>query len=86
MDVNVSLSEDLARFVEAQIGAGRYASAGELVIEAVRLLERQGEEPHLDTLRRARREGIESGEAREVDFAELKRERRDEAGARPRDA
>ena len=37
--MNITLSLQLKRFVEAKIGNGRYATAGDVVREAVRLME-----------------------------------------------
>ena len=37
--MNITLSPELKRFVEAKIGNGRYATAGDVVREAVRLME-----------------------------------------------
>ena len=37
--MNITLSPELKRFVEAKIGNGRYAAAGDVVREAVRLME-----------------------------------------------
>lgn len=78
MNMTVSLSEELARFVEAEVETGRYKSAGEVVREALRLLERyeQTRAEKLASLRRAWRDGIDSGDAGELDFAQLKEEAR----------
>ena len=78
MNMNVSLTEELAGFVKAKVSAGRYASSSEVVREALRLMEKverqEGEE--LQFLRKAWREGIDSGVSGEVDFAALKKEAR----------
>jgi len=37
--MNITLCPELKRFVEAKIGNGRYAAAGDVVREAVRLME-----------------------------------------------
>jgi hypothetical protein len=42
---HVALTEPLTRFVDRQVTDGRYASAGEVVRAALRLLERQGDGP-----------------------------------------
>jgi antitoxin ParD1/3/4 len=39
--VNVSLTPELEKFVEAKVESGRYTSASEVVREALRLLEEQ---------------------------------------------
>ena len=41
--MNVSLTPDLERFVQAKVESGRYNSASEVVREALRLLEDQEE-------------------------------------------
>ena len=78
MNMNVSLTEDLASFVKAKVSGGRYASSSEVVREALRLLENveQRDAEKLHYLRKAWQEGIDSGEAGELDFAALKLEAR----------
>jgi antitoxin ParD1/3/4 len=78
MNINVALSDELARFIESQVASGRYASYEEVVQEALRLMERfdQAEAEKLRWLQSAWREGIESGDAGEIDFTELKQEAR----------
>jgi antitoxin ParD1/3/4 len=39
MNMNVSLTQELANFVKAKVGTGRYASSSEVVREALRLME-----------------------------------------------
>ncbi|MBX3569996.1 MAG: type II toxin-antitoxin system ParD family antitoxin [Rhizobiaceae bacterium] len=78
MNMNVSLTEDLANFVKSKVAGGRYASSSEVVREALRLLEKfdRQESEKLTLLRAAWREGIDSGDAGEIDFATLKQEAR----------
>jgi antitoxin ParD1/3/4 len=78
MNIKVSLTDELARFVDAQVASGRYASSNEVVQEALRLMERfdQAEIEKLRWLQNAWREGIDSGDAGEIDFGELKQEAR----------
>jgi len=78
MNMNVSLTEELANFVKAKVSGGRYASSSEVVREALRLMEKteQQEAEKLAALRQAWKEGIESGDAGEIDFATLKKEAR----------
>lgn len=78
MNMNVSLPDELARFVKEKVDTGRYASSSEVVREALRLLERheQAEAEKLEWLRDAWRKGVESGDAGELDFAALKAEAR----------
>jgi antitoxin ParD1/3/4 len=78
MNINVSLTDELAEFIDAQVASGRYATSSEVVREALRLLERLGraEVEKLRWLQDAWREGIDSGDAGELNFAELKQEAR----------
>jgi antitoxin ParD1/3/4 len=78
MNMNVSLPDTLANFVKAKVSTGRYASSSEVVREALRLMEKfeQQEAEKLEFLRGAWKEGMESGNAGEVDFAALKQEAR----------
>ncbi len=78
MNMNVSLTEELANFVKAKVSAGRYTSSSEVVREALRLMEKieQQEAEKLSYLREAWRQGIDSGDAGEVDFTALKQEAR----------
>ena len=78
MNMNVSLTEELANFVKAKVSAGRYTSSSEVVREALRLMEKieRQEAEKLSYLRQAWRQGIDSGDAGEVDFAALKKEAR----------
>jgi len=76
MNMNVSLTEELANFVKAKVSAGRYASSSEVVREALRLMEKieQQEAEKLNFLRQAWKDGVDSGDAGKVDFAALKQE------------
>jgi antitoxin ParD1/3/4 len=78
MNMNVSLTEELANFVKAKVSGGRYGSSSEVVREALRLMEKaeQQEAEKLNLLRQAWKEGIDSGDAGEMDFAALKQEAR----------
>jgi len=78
MNINVSLTDELAKFIEAQVATGRYATSSDVVQEALRLMERfdQAEAEKLRWLQNAWREGIDSGDAGEIDFAALKQEAR----------
>lgn len=78
MNMNVSLTEELAEFVKSKVAGGRYSSSSEVVREALRIMEKveQQEIGKLHFLRKARREGIDSGDAGELNFAELKKEAR----------
>jgi antitoxin ParD1/3/4 len=85
MNMNVSLTEELANFVKAKVSGGRYASSSEVVREALRLMEKveRQEAEKLGLLRQAWQEGVDSGEAEPVDFAALKKEARARLAAKP---
>ncbi len=74
--MNVSLTEDLANFVKGKVSEGRYSSSSEVVREALRLMEKveTQEAEKLRFLRKAWQDGIDSGDAGELDFAVLKKE------------
>ncbi len=78
MNMNVSLTDELANFVKAKVTTGRYTSSSEVVREALRLMEKieQQEAENLQFLREAWREGLDGGDAGEVDFKALKKEAR----------
>lgn len=75
MNISVSLTPELVGLIRAKVESGRYTSTSEVVREALRLLERadQQEAERAKALRRAWKEGIESGDAGELDFAELRK-------------
>ncbi len=79
MDMTVSVDDELARFIEGQMASGRFASSGDLVREALRLMETVEREnaDRLRWLRRAWQDGVDSGDAGEIDFAALKVEARE---------
>ena len=78
MNMNISLPEELANFIKDKVSTGRYSSSSEVVREALRLMEKseQREAEKLTLLRQAWKEGIDSGDAGEIDFAALKKEAR----------
>lgn len=78
MNMNVSLTDELADFVKSKVAGGRYSSSSEVVREALRLMEKseQREAEKLRLLRKAWQEGIDSCDAGELDFADLKKEAR----------
>ncbi len=65
-NTSFSLGEHFSRFVEAQVGQGRYSSASEVVRAGLRLLEEQ--EAKLSALRAALIEGEQSGTSAPFDF------------------
>jgi antitoxin ParD1/3/4 len=68
------LTPELIGLIKAKVESGRYTSTSEVVREALRLLERadRQEAERVKALRRAWKEGIESGDAGELDFANLR--------------
>jgi antitoxin ParD1/3/4 len=78
MNISISLTPELVGLIKARVDSGRYTSTSEVVREALRLLERaDAREAEARTrLTRAWDEGIASGDAGPLDFAELKAEAR----------
>ena len=78
MNMNVSLTDELAHFVKAKVESGRYTSSSEVVREALRLLEKSehDEAAKLAWLRQAYKEGLGSGPAEPLDMATIKAEAR----------
>ena len=74
----MSLTEELASFVNLKVSAGRYSSSSEVVREALRLMEKveRQEAENLRFLRLAWLGGIDGGDAGELDCAVLKKEAR----------
>lgn len=79
MNLDVSLSNDLADFIKAKVSTGRFASSSEVVRGALRLMEKikQQDVEKLGALRTAWTDGTDSGDAGEIHFAALN------LGARP---
>jgi antitoxin ParD1/3/4 len=61
-----NLSDHFSRFIDAQVGTGRFGSASEVIREALRLLEER--DARLEDLRQALIDGEESGEAMPFDM------------------
>lgn len=76
-NTSVTLGEHLDKFVGAQIGAGRYGSASEVIRAGLRLLEER--ETKLQALRSALIEGEESGEAATFDLEDFLTKKRNKA-------
>ena len=65
-NTSFSLGEHFSRFVEVQVGQGRYSNASDVVRAGLRLLEEQ--EAKLEALRSALIEGEQSGPSTPFDF------------------
>jgi antitoxin ParD1/3/4 len=74
MNISISLTPELLSLIKAKVESGRYTSTSEVVREALRLLERSDrlEAERVEDLRRAWKEGVDSGDAGPLDFAELR--------------
>jgi antitoxin ParD1/3/4 len=70
MEMNISLTEQLEKFVSEQVQSGAYQSASEVVRDGLRLLadRRKAEELKLTALRAAIRDGLDSGPAEPLDM------------------
>lgn len=79
-NTSFSLDEHYNAFIEAEVAAGRYRSASEVVRSALRLLEDR--ETQLRALRDALEAGEQSGSSTPFDFDAFLERKRDEA---PRD-
>ena len=66
-NTSFSIGEYFSDFVETQVKEGRYSSASDVVLAALRLLEEQ--EARLAPLRAALIEGEQSGRSTPFDFA-----------------
>ena len=67
--MNVSLPDPLKAWVEAQAKTGRYANASDYVRDLIR--RDQDRNSKIDALQKLITEGIESGEAQELDLPVL---------------
>lgn len=75
------LGDHFDAFVSAQITAGRYANATDVIHSGLRLLEER--EARLDVLRRALVEGEASGIAGALDMEKIKRDARTRSPVEP---
>lgn len=75
------LGDHFDAFVSAQIAAGRYANATDVIRSGLRLLEER--EARLDVLRRALVDGEASGIAGALDMAKIKRDARTRSPVEP---
>lgn len=72
---NINLTEHFDRFIEDEVGSGRYGSASEVVREGLRLIERRKQEDRakLQWLRGAVREGLDQLDRSEgMEFASIR--------------
>ncbi|OHV84414.1 type II toxin-antitoxin system ParD family antitoxin [Rhizobium sp. LCM 4573] len=77
MNINVSLTDDLAEFVKSKVASGRYRSSSEVVQQALRLLEEKDHEgDDLQRLKKAWEDGVASGDYRPLDIGAVKKEGR----------
>lgn len=81
MNASVSLKPELVDLIKAKVESGRYASADDVVREALRLLE-CADRLETDQMRDAWREGVASGDAGTLDFEELRKTARAELAER----
>jgi antitoxin ParD1/3/4 len=84
MNISISLTPELIGLIKTKVASGRYSSTSEVVREALRLLERadRQEVERIKGLRRAWKEGLESRDAGEIDFAKLRQTARRELAVR----
>ena len=82
--LSIALTPDMAAIVRQAVESGDYASASEVIRDALRdwkLRRALGQEMVLE-LRRLWQEGLDSGPAAPLDMDEIKREARRRLGAR----
>lgn len=79
MHLVVSIEGELADFVKSKLASGNFSSSEDVVSEALRLMKEldQAGAEKLHWLQQAWCEGVESGDAGEIDFAALKAEARE---------
>jgi antitoxin ParD1/3/4 len=73
--VSIALSPEMVAMLKGAVASGEYASASEVVREALREwnLRKPLREAEIERLRKAWREGIESSPSRPLDLEEIKR-------------
>jgi len=77
-NTSITLGDHLEAFIASQIKAGRYGNASEVVRASLRRLEEH--EQQVEALRQALIEGEASGDAGPLDFDQIKRAARKQAG------
>jgi len=85
MGMNVNLTPQLEELVRAKVNSGMYASASEVVREALRLMDEQDRlrQVTLDDVRREVRKGLDSGKSEPWDASALKAKARRVRSAKP---
>lgn len=88
MPSSYTLGEHFEAFVKQLVESGRYASASEVMRDALRLLEEQEQlyQIRLEALREEIRKGLESGDAGPWDVEDIKAEGRRRLAAAKQDA
>ncbi len=76
----LSLGAHWNHFIDSKVKQGRYASASELVRDALRLIEEREANSKLEALRSALIEGEKSGDAGRLDIEAIKLEAKKEMG------
>jgi antitoxin ParD1/3/4 len=79
-NTSITLGDHFEAFIGSQIKAGRYGNASEVVRASLRLLEEH--EQKVEALRQALIVGEASGDAGPLDFEQIKRAAREQAGVR----
>ena len=84
MNLNVSLTDELVKFVKTKVETGRYTSSSEVVREALRLLEKHDHEEaeKLRWLQQAWKHGLDSGNFAPLDTSAIKAEGRKRLAAK----
>jgi antitoxin ParD1/3/4 len=79
MNMNVSLTDELANFVKGKVESGRYTSSSEVIREALRLSEKRDETERQKTLwlREAWANGVASGDSADLELDAIKRRGRE---------
>ncbi len=77
-NTSITLGDHFETFVGTQIKAGRFGNASEVIRASLRLLEEH--EQKVEALRQALIEGEDSGDAGPLDFEQIKRDARKQAG------
>ena len=83
-NTSITLGDHFEGFISSQIDAGRYGNVSEVVRASLRLLEEH--EQKVEALRRALSDGEASGDAGRLDFGDIRRAARKQAGLAPEDA